>query len=105
MRVEGVFHTTVQDPSNEVALHIRKLYIKKYNKEPKLLLFNAWGYDGVKIFESVLQKSDTPEGLIQAMHQTALNGASGPINFNENGTSPRMISVYQIKNNLSHFLK
>ena len=97
---EGIFQTSAQDPSSETAGRVLKLYRKKHNKDPKLPLFIAWGYDGFNLLVSSIKTvGEDPEGIKDYLYKVKdFPGASAKISFNKHGSSPVMEKMFKISN-------
>jgi branched-chain amino acid transport system substrate-binding protein len=102
---DGVYQTMVADPENPEAETLKALYRAKFSKEPTMLAFYGWGYDGVRLMAEALRRSDgRRESLRQALISTKkFQGASGVISFTEEGSWPMPLNVFQVVG--SHFVR
>ncbi len=75
-----------------------KKYKAKYNVEPSLPLFNAWGYDGLMLICDALKNGNkTPEAIKKHLYNLKdFPGFSNTINFNSSGSSPVTEKMYRI---------
>ncbi len=97
---EGVFQTMVADPKSLEAERLKDLYRKKYEKEPKMLAFHGWGYDGVRLMVEALRRSDlTRESVREALLAVReFPGAGGTITFSGEGSWRMPIKVFTVRN-------
>lgn len=97
---EGLYATSVADPQGELANKLKEKYFKKYGKKTGLILFNAWGYDALKLFAWAIEKAGENQEAIKNVLSTAQNfpGVTGNISMSAQGSSPRPISVFIVKN-------
>jgi branched-chain amino acid transport system substrate-binding protein len=96
---EGVFQTMVADPENSEAERLKSLYQKKFGKEPKMLAFNGWGYDGVRLTAEALRRSKLTR---ESVHKELLAirdfpGAGGMITFSSEGTWRMPLKVFEVR--------
>lgn len=96
---EGIYQTQILDPVSEKTQHMKEIYRKKFGKETTHVLYNAWGYDAVHmIVEAARRCADSiciKDNLYGIQN---FGGASARISINENGSSPMMESIFQIRN-------
>jgi ABC-type branched-subunit amino acid transport system substrate-binding protein len=79
---------------------LKDLYRKKYEKEPKMLAFHGWGYDGVRLMVEALRRSDlTRESVREALLAVReFPGAGGTITFSGEGSWRMPIKVFTVRN-------
>jgi branched-chain amino acid transport system substrate-binding protein len=97
---EGIYHSAVADPDNVISAKLKEQYTNKYHKAPGLIMFNAWGYDSVLMYkEAIMKGARTREEIKGALYQIKdLQGTTGDITVNSKGSSPKYISMFQVKN-------
>lgn len=97
---EGVYHSAVADPDNVISTKLKEQYTNKYHKAPGLIMFNAWGYDAILMYkEAIMKGARTREEIKNALYQVKnLQGTTGDITVNSKGSSPKYISMFQVKN-------
>jgi branched-chain amino acid transport system substrate-binding protein len=91
---EGIYGSQVADPNTLETSHFIELYKEKFNENPKKILYGAWGYDAVHI----LYKASLDENIITGLYNLSYKGASGDINFDENGSSKTIPKMFVVKN-------
>ena len=97
---EGVFFTQLPyDPSSSevvVQKYLRN-FKKRFNKEPDII--SAYGYDGMKVLASAMEKSDlsTENIKIQLYEIENFNGATGLITIDKNGDVVQPMGIKIIK--------
>lgn len=98
--MEGIYHSSVKDPENQEVTKLKESYLRKYKKDPKLILFNAWGYDAVGLFaEAIKNGKENSISVQEALYKIKnYKGATGEISINSKGSSPMMISMFQVRN-------
>ncbi len=97
---EGIYQTQASDPIGEKTSHLKELYCKKYNKEPKQTLFIAWGYDAVYIIKQAIETGYSFDSVSIKDNLYKLRnfeGASGKISIDDKGSSRTLESVFQIR--------
>lgn len=95
---EGVYQSQVADPETERAKHLQILYAKKFSKPSSMLVYNAWGYDGLWLFAKALNSGEiSREALRRSLEKLAPhNGALGEISFNQGGSWRMPASIFKI---------
>jgi len=95
---EGFYQTVVADPKSPETEQLRALYTQRYHKQPRMLMFTAWGYDAVRMFAWALGHSDgSRAGVRDALYKLRdLPGASGPISMNEKGSAAKFVSLVRV---------
>jgi ABC-type branched-subunit amino acid transport system substrate-binding protein len=96
---EGTFQTMVSDPHNSESESLARLYRARFNKEPKMLAFHSWGYDGVRLMAEALRRSDLRR---ESIRNTLLSirdfpGAGGTITFSPEGSWRMPLGVFEVK--------
>jgi branched-chain amino acid transport system substrate-binding protein len=96
---EGVYQTQPPAPEGAVTQLFTALYKRKYGHAPPMLLFNALGYDGLKLLVRAIELTHgDPVKMKAELHQTrSYQGASGIIDINERGSSPKLEEMVLIK--------
>ncbi len=96
---EGIYHSSVADPDNETSRKLIELYEVKFGKSPKLLMFNAWGYDSLLMFGEVVGKgARSREEIKTALYKIqGLKGSSGDISVLPTGSAPKYISMFKVR--------
>ena len=97
--LEGVMQTMASDPDNPEALHLKRLYKERFAKEPLMMVFHSWGYDGVRLMAHALKEHDltgTPvrDCLLQIKR---FRGATGEITFSEEGSWRSPLKVFEVR--------
>jgi branched-chain amino acid transport system substrate-binding protein len=101
---EGIYQTQIMDPESKKTQHMIDLYKKKFGKEPKHVLYTAWGYDAVHIIAEASKDCRAEDEELRICIKNNFykiknfSGASATITINENGSSPMMESIFLIRN-------
>lgn len=96
--LEGVYQSNAPSLGKDGASLIKEKYRARYEKEPKLPLFNAWGYDGIMLICSAIENGALNSNSIKE-HLYSLKdykGLTNSITFTKEGTSPLIEKMYQI---------
>ncbi len=96
---EGAYQTMVADPETTESYTLKHLYRQKFAKEPTMLAFHSWGYDGVRLMAQALnevasKKRPLREALLEIKD---FPGAGGRISFSAEGSWRMPLEVLQIK--------
>jgi branched-chain amino acid transport system substrate-binding protein len=96
---EGVYQTNAPAPDGQAFPHLKALYRKKFQREPTLPLFVAWGYDGIRLLTSAVSKVGPKSEAIKDYLYTIAGfpGASSTISFNREGSSPVIERMFVIR--------
>jgi branched-chain amino acid transport system substrate-binding protein len=97
---EGVYQTQAQDPSSPETVRMQAKYRTKYGRDAQQILFTAWGYDAMYILADAIDHVGTDgEKVSMYLHSQVkdYSGASGTISIDERGSSPKMESIFQIR--------
>lgn len=97
---EGIYQTQANDPGSPRTTHMKGLYIEKYNKELKQVLFASWGYDAVYMIKEAAERGNSAdsESIKNNLYRIqGFEGASGIISIDSNGSSKSLEKVFQIR--------
>lgn len=96
---EGAYQTMVAAALNDQSKQLGELYRRKFNKEPGMLAFHGWGYDGVRLVAEALQRSEIRRESIRRglLSIKDFPGAGGVITFSHEGSWRMPLRVYQVK--------
>jgi len=97
--VEGIYQSLTADPDNSAAKEMGKHYKARFGKEADQLLFVSWGYDGIQLLAQALRNADSdPQKINEELYKiNDFAGASGTISINEKGSSPKLASIFQVR--------
>ena len=98
---DGVYQTQVSDPDSPATMAMAALYQEHYGKKPNMLAFTAWGYDSLTLLIDAARRVGINPVEIQREMYRFKNypGASGKISFTPEGSSPSLVSMFQVKEN------
>lgn len=84
---------------NDESKQLGELYRRKFNKEPGMLAFHGWGYDGVRLVAEALRRSEIRRESIRRSLLSIKDfpGAGGVITFSHEGSWRMPLRVYQVK--------
>jgi branched-chain amino acid transport system substrate-binding protein len=96
---EGVYQTMVADPDTPDSNRLRQLYKKRFLKEPTMLAFNSWGYDGIRLMAQGLIDAETKKILLREalLAIRDFSGAGGNISFSTEGSWRMPLEVFQVR--------
>lgn len=96
---EGVYQTMVGVPNNEETSKLALLYKKKFSKNPSMIAFHGWGYDGIRLIAEAIKNSDLTRNSIREslLAIQNFNGASGKISFSIEGSWRMPLSVFVVR--------
>ena len=106
--IEGVYYTQVFAEENDRLTGLKEAYLKKFGKEPQLIVFTAWGYDGLNIIFEAIKIADSiePIKINEAVYKIrGLEGATGIITFNEKGSAPKEERIWKVENRKEVLIK
>ncbi len=99
---EGVYFANFYTNDNPILKSLTEKYKEKYNEEPQLLLFNAFGYDGVLVLKEAIKniKIVSPQNITESLYKIKnLDTSSGEtISISPVGTVERTEKIFQIQN-------
>ncbi|MBI4171032.1 MAG: penicillin-binding protein activator [Candidatus Aenigmarchaeota archaeon] len=96
---EGVYHTNVYVPNNEKLQKLRQAYVKKYGKDPEIIELTAVGYDAMYAVDAAVRaKGIGREEVKSGLYEIHIEGATGVVDFDETGMSPRFEHVFVVEN-------
>ena len=95
---EGVYHTNVYVPGNERLVNLIEKYNSKYGKEPEILELTAIGYDAMHAIDAAVRaKGIGREQIKEGLYEINIEGATGGIDFDETGMSPRFERIFIVR--------
>lgn len=96
---EGSFQTMTADLDFPETRALAERYQKRYHRPLTQTSFVAWGYDAVRVVGvSLRRKGVGSRSPAEELHSLrGFKGASGLIEFNERGSAPRPVVVYQVR--------
>ena len=96
---EGVFQTQSADPKSENAKAFSVRYKRHFAKDPSLLLYNAWGYDGTMILAKAMMGAISPGVIKENLYKISdYPGVSGTVSISPQGSSKVLATVFQVNN-------
>ncbi len=96
---DGVYHTNVYVSKNEKIRNIVEKYKSKYKEEPKVLPLTAVGYDAMYAVDAAVRARGTSrEQIKEGLYEIRFEGATGTVDFDETGMSPRFERVFLVEN-------
>ncbi len=95
---EGVFQSLVTDPETENAHRLKKLYEETHNRPARMLIYYAWGYDGVGLLAEAIRKSTlTRESVGEQLRLLKdYPGALGNISFTPEGSWKMRVKMFRV---------
>ena len=105
---EGLYYTQVFAEGSHKLEGLKEGYRKKFNKEPGLLIFTALGYDGMYTIYEAMKLADSvdPIEINEAIYQIKnLEGATGKITFNENGSASKEEKIWKVEDGIEVLIK
>ncbi len=108
---DGVMYIYPTVPDTEAATRVKEQFRDMYGSE--MNIYNAMGYDAVKLLASAIEQAMKSDGSINTSsvknflyQMKSFPGATGPITFDENGdTLDRPMEVRVVENGRSHLWK
>jgi branched-chain amino acid transport system substrate-binding protein len=96
---EGIYHSQPNELNAPLTAHLRELYQTKHGRQPELLQFNAWGYDGVRLIAEAARRSRPErESIKRTLYQIKnYPGASSTLTISAAGSSPTFEGIYQVR--------
>lgn len=95
---EGLILTFLAPSNTIIGKQFKNRYTKEYGEDPPI--FSAEAFDAMLALSKALEESDgTKEGLIKAMQEVNFEGASGTVDFDENGDVVKPYNVLKVENN------
>ncbi len=103
---DGVYHTNVYVGQGEKIRNILEKYRSKYKEEPKVLPLTAVGYDAMYAVDAAVRaKGIGREEIKSGLYEIHFEGATGVVDFDETGMSPRFEHVFVVKNGTAVLVK
>ena len=97
---EGVYQTNVYLPENEKFQKLIEKYREKYEKEPDAPEFAAISYDAMYAIDAAVRENGIGrEQIKNGLYGIRFEGATGIVDFDEAGVSPRFERIFIIRNN------
>ncbi len=101
---EGVYGSQVADPATPETSHFVDLYKKKFNEDPKKVLYGSWGYDAVWLYYKAYTDTQN-KNIVNALYSVDYKGASGEIKFDTKGTSKTIPKMFVVKGSVITLVK
>ncbi len=96
---DGVYHTNVYVAQSGKIQNILEKYRSKYKEEPKVLPLTAVGYDAMYAVDAAVHaKGIGREQIKNGLYEIHFEGATGVVDFDETGLSPRFEHVFIVRN-------
>ncbi|MBI4168146.1 MAG: ABC transporter substrate-binding protein [Candidatus Aenigmarchaeota archaeon] len=94
---DGVYYTNVYAEENEKIRNILEKYRAKYDEEPNVLPLTAIGYDAMFAIDAAVRaKGIGREQIKDGLYEIEVEGATGQIDFDESGLSPRFERIFVV---------
>ena len=95
---DGVYYTNVYLPENQKFQKLIEMHKAKYNKEPDIPALTAIAYDAMYAIDEAVRKNGIGrEQIKNGLYEIDFEGATGKIDFDQVGMSPRFEKVFVVK--------
>ncbi len=94
---DGVIITNIYLEENERLAKLVRSYKSKFNKNPDILPLTAIGYDAMFAIDAAVRaKGIGREQIKDGLYEIEIEGATGQIDFDESGLSPRFERIFVV---------
>jgi len=94
---DGMILTFLAPSNTIIGKQFKNRYVQEYTEDPPI--FAAEAFDAMIALSRALDSEDIGEGLIKAMKGVVFEGASGTVDFDENGDVIKPYNVLKVENN------
>ncbi len=95
---EGMLLTFIAPPKTLIGKQFTQRFKERYNTDPPI--FAAEAYDAMlALNEAVINSDGSRQGIMKSMKDVSFEGASGTIDFDENGDVVKPYNVLKVENN------
>lgn len=94
---EGVYYTDVFVPESDKINELAEKHKVKYGQEPQITALTAIGYDAMYAIDAAVRSKGVGQ-IKNGLYEIDFGGATGTVDFDESGMSPRFERIFVVKN-------